>query len=233
MSGHSKWSTIKRKKGAADAKRGAVFTKVAKMITIAARQGSGDPETNPRLALAIEKAREVNMPKDNIERAIKRGTGELAGGEIEEMKIEAYGPGGSAFIINAITDNKNRTISEIRNILSKYDGKIAEAGSVSYQFKSRGVIVVSNPSDEIELQAIDAGAEDMQKKEGELIIYTPAEKLKTVRESLAKTTIESAERELVSQNKVTLDGNDKKKAEKLAEDLSDHDDVNELFDNIS
>jgi len=233
MSGHSKWSTIKRKKGAADAKRGAIFTKVAKMITIAARQGGGDIDSNPRLSLAVDKARSVNMPKDNIERAIKRGTGEIEGGEIEEMKIEAYGPGGSAFIINAITDNKNRTISEIRNILSKHDGKIAEAGSVAYQFKSRGIIVVSNPSDEIELQAIDAGAEDTQKKDDHLIIYTPADKLKDVRESLSDAKIESAETELVSQNEVTLADNDKKKVEKLAEDLSDHDDVNELFDNIS
>ncbi len=233
MSGHSKWSTIKRKKGAADAKRGAIFTKVANMITIAAREGGGDPDGNPKLALAIEKARGVNMPKDNIERAVKRGTGEIGGDTIEEMNIEAYGPGGSAFIIKAITDNKNRTISEIRNILAKHDGKVAETGSVAYQFDARGVIIVNNPSDELELAAIDAGASDTTTKEGNLIITTTPADLKKVKESLQNATIESAETELVPQNPLDLAAAEKTKTEKLAEALAEQDDVNEVFSNLA
>jgi YebC/PmpR family DNA-binding regulatory protein len=232
MSGHSKWSQIKRKKGVADAKRGAIFTKVANIITIAARNGGGDPDMNPRLFDAIAKAKEVNMPKENIERAIKRGTGELEGMTIEEMTIEAYGPHGSAFIIEAITDNKNRTISDIRNILSRYDGKVAQTGSVAYQFAKKGVLTVTPASEETELTAIDAGASDTKIENDILTIYTEPRELKKTQAALGKTKIETAEIEYIPSVKITPTADDKTKIENLIEALLENDDVNNVFSNL-
>ncbi|MFC1721874.1 YebC/PmpR family DNA-binding transcriptional regulator [Patescibacteria group bacterium] len=232
MSGHSKWSTIKRKKGAADAKRGAIFTKVANMITIAARTGGSNPENNPSLALAMEKASQANMPKDNVERAVKRGTGKLEGVTIEELQIEAYGPGGTAFIIEAISDNKNRTISEIRNLLSTHGGKMAASGSVAYQFDKKGLILISNPSNEIELIAIDAGAEDTRMTNEGLEVYTTPKDLLTIKDVLKNAKIVSADIEFFPQNPLDISGEDKTKTEKLAQALSEHDDVNEVYSNL-
>ncbi len=234
MSGHSKWSTIKRKKGALDAKRGAVFTKIANMIVIAAREGGGVVENNPSLEVAISKAKDVNMPKDNVERAIKKGTGELEGVEITSLQIEAYGPNGSAFIISAITDNKNRTISEIKNILTRHNGKMAESGSVAYQFSKKGVIRISqlaNP-DEIELAAIDAGAEDIKNENDQIIIYTSPKEIDLVKEKLKDAKIDSAEIEFVPENTLSISPEDKNKIAKLAEALSKYDDVTEVYSNI-
>lgn len=232
MSGHSKWSQIKRKKGVADAKRGAIFTKVANIITIAARNGGGDPDMNPRLFDAIAKAKEVNMPKENIERAIKRGTGELEGMTIEEMIIEVYGPHGSAFIIEAITDNKNRTISEIRNIISRYDGKVAQAGSVAYQFVKKGVLTVTPASEEAELAAIDAGASDTKIENNKLTIYTEPRDLKKIEASLTEVKTETAEIEYIPTVKISPSPEDKTKIENLAAALAENEDVNNVFSNI-
>ncbi|MFC1617957.1 YebC/PmpR family DNA-binding transcriptional regulator [Patescibacteria group bacterium] len=234
MSGHSKWSTIKRKKGATDAKRGAVFTKIANMITITAREGGGVVANNPRLAVAIEKARQANMPKNNVERAIKRGTGELEGVQIESLQIEAYGPEGSAFIIEAITDNKNRTISEVRNILSSNNGKMAESGSVAYQFAKKGVIRIAGNGnlDEVELAAIDAGAEDTNITDKSLAVYTAPSDLQTVKEKLKNATIESAEIEYLPQNPVDIAGDNETKINNLASALNEHDDVNDVYSNV-
>lgn len=237
MSGHSKWSTIKRKKGVNDAKRGQIFTKMANLITVAARSGSGDPEMNFKLRLAIDRARAVNMPVDNIERAIKKGTGELDKGvQLEELVYEAYGSGGVALIIEAITDNKNRTLSEVKNALSDNGGRMGEVGSVRWMFNSKGIIRISGVgSDEIEMAAIEAGADDIVKDNGELIIFTAADKLASVKEALttAGAKVESADIELIPkdslqvENKETLD-----KIEKLVEALDELDDVSGVYSNL-
>ncbi len=234
MSGHSKWATIKHKKGAIDAKRGAVFTKAAKMITIAAKEGGGDPESNFKLRLAIEKARSVNMPKDNIARAIGKGTGEIKGATIEPLKIEAYAAGGAAFIVEAITDNKNRTLGEIRNIITRHGGKMAESGSVAFQFDKIGIIRISDKielakKEEIELAAIDAGASDLKSSDETIEIFTKPEELEGVKNNLKNVKIDSAEIELVPKNRVELSPADKAKIEKLFEELGNHEDVNEIY----
>ncbi len=232
MSGHSKWSQIKHKKGATDAKKSAAFTKIANMITIAARLGGGDPSSNPRLDMVIAKARELNMPKDNVKRAIKRGTGELEGAALETLTLEAYGPGGSALIIEAITDNKNRTITDVRNALGQHGGKLASNGSVIYQFKKKGVIRINNPSEELELKAIDAGAEDTATTADYLEIYTRPEDLQKVKNNLSGIKIESAELEYLPQNPLQLSGAVKKQTEELMQDLNDREDVQEIFSNL-
>lgn len=238
MSGHSKWSTIKRKKGVADAKRSNIFAKVSKIITIAARDGGGDPSANFKLKLAVDKAKSVNMPHDNIDRAIKKGTGELEGGsQIENITYEAYGPGGVAIIIEGITDNKNRTLSEVKKILSDNEGKLGGGGSVSWMFERKGVIraALSNKKEEIELLAIDNDASDIQEEDSKLVIYIVPEKLSNLKEILEKegVKIESSEVELVVKNSVKVDDNGVlKKVEKLIEELDNHDDVNEIYSNI-
>ena len=238
MSGHSKWSTIKRKKGVADAKRSNIFAKVSKIVTIAARDGGGDPNTNFKLKLAIDKAKSVNMPHDNINRAIKKGTGELEGGsQIENIVYEAYGPGGAAIIIEAITDNKNRTLSEIKKILSDFDGKLGGEGSVSWMFERKGVIRValSDKKEEIELTAIENDALDIKEKDSSLVIYTAPEKLSNLKEVLEKENvkIESSEVELTVKNSVKVsDKSVLEKVEKLMGELNNHDDVNEIYSNI-
>lgn len=233
MSGHSKWSQIKHKKGATDAKKSAAFTKIANMITIAARLGGGDPSGNPRLEMVIAKAHELNMPKDNIERAIKRGTGGADGLTLEALTMEAYGPGGSALIIEAITDNKNRTVTELRNLLSQHGGKLANSGSVIYQFHKKGVIRVKSGSDEAELKAIDAGAEDIKKTSQSLEIFTRPEDLQKVKNNLAGLAIESADLEYRPQTPLVLSGETKKQAESLMQALDERDDVQEIYSNLA
>lgn len=240
MSGHSKWSTIKRKKGVADIKRGKVFSKISKIITIAARDGGGDPDSNFKLRLAMDKARSVNMPQDNIERAVKKGTGELEGGsQIENVTYEAYGPGGIAIMIETITDNKNRTVSELKKILTDHEGKLGGSGSVSWMFERSGVLRINNfkpeKKEEMELIAIDNEASDIREENGNLVIYIAPEKLSNLKELLKKEGIEvdSAEIELITKNPVKID--DKVilgKVEKLMEVLDEHDDVNEIYSNI-
>src|SRR5215470_19394765 len=189
MSGHSKWSTIKRQKGATDAKRSAVFTKVAREISVAARQGGGDPDANYRLRLAMDKARSVNMPQDNIKRAIERATGAGEGEQFEEIVYEGYGPGGVAILVEAATDNRNRTASEVRSMFTKAGGQLAGSGAVAWQFEPRGLIAVLRDTkvdpDEVALAAIDAGAEDVDTDGTETIdIYTAPAELESVRKAL-------------------------------------------------
>jgi YebC/PmpR family DNA-binding regulatory protein len=188
MSGHSKWSTIKHKKAAADAKRGKVFTRLAKELTIAAREGGGDPESNVRLRLAIDKAKAANMPKDNIERAIKRGTGELEGGALEEIVYEGYAPHGVGMLIEVVTDNRNRAVAEVRHVFNKHGGNLAEAGAVSWQFTRKGYISISEEVDEDEvfLVAADAGADDVRFDDEVTEVYAEIEQLQDVRQSLVE-----------------------------------------------
>jgi YebC/PmpR family DNA-binding regulatory protein len=239
MSGHSKWAQIKRQKGVQDTKRGTLFTKLSNAISLMAKAGGKDPETNFKLRLAIEKARSANMPMDNIERAIKKGVGELDGQQIEEVAYEGYGPGGIAIIIEAVTDNKNRTTSEIRNILSKYGGRLGEANSVKWLFGQKGVIKVlldENQSKEwLELKIIDAGAEDVVDNEDELTIFTKPSDLEKVKKNIEKQKIqvEYAEIELVAKNKVEVsDSETKNKLEKIFEELDNHDNVDNFFTNL-
>lgn len=239
MSGHSKWSTIKHQKAAKDAKKGAVFTKLVNQITIAAREGGSDPVSNFKLRLAMDKAKEAGMPKDNIERAIKKGTGELEGVQIEEKVFEAYGPEGVALVISTITDNSNRTTGEIRSTLTKNGGKLAGSGAVMYQFKKKGLIYIKVEADkkeDAELAAIDAGAEDVNEVEsGVLEIKTPPKELKNTKEAMEKVgfRIESAETSLVPQNSISIEDKDKKdKVEELVSALNELDDVTDVATNF-
>lgn len=244
MSGHSKWSTIKRKKGAADQKRGVVFTKHGHNITIAAKEGGGDLDTNFKLRLAVDAAKAVNMPKDNIERAIKRGTGELKGeSELFELQYEAFGPGGVAIIIKVVSDNKNRASSEVKHVLAKHNGSLGAQGSVSWQFHERGVMNISQDKlieadlsiDDVTLQAIDAGAEDVIEMEGYITILTSKENFQVVKEQLETVNIpiEHAEVELVPENHVDVDTKTQEKLEKLFEALEDLEDVNDYYHNAT
>lgn len=199
MSGHSKWSTIKRKKGAEDAKRGKIFTRLARDIMMAAREGGGDESANPKLKLAIIKAKAANMPKDNIERAIKRGTGELDGGQMEEVTYEGYGPEGVAFLIDVLTDNKNRTLADVKRVLNRSGGSLASAGSVSWQFEKKGVISVKNDNgdfDTLFMIAAEAGADDVLNEEGVILVYTPREMLSAVETALTDAGYEVEDAEL-------------------------------------
>jgi YebC/PmpR family DNA-binding regulatory protein len=235
MSGHSKWSTIKRAKGVADAARGKIFTRHAKNIELAAREGGGDPAMNATLSAAMENAKGDNLPKDNIERAIKKGTGELEGERIEEKIYEGYGPGGVALIIKALTDNPNRTMPNVRHILSKNGGKIAESGSVVFQFEKKGVIVIENASDEVELQSIDAGADDVEREEGILIVKTQAQKLMEVRKNLVDSGVQIKSAELVFEPSSEIKIEDKETAQKilkLIELLEEDDDVDSVSANF-
>ncbi len=238
MSGHSKWSTIKRQKGAADQKRGALFTKLGNNITIAAREGGGDAEMNFKLRLAMDKAKAANMPKENIERAIKRGTGELAGDGIEEIVYEGFGPEGVAIYIEALTDNKNRTVANIKHILSKYGGNLGGPGSVAWMFDRKGVIRILSEDleiseDDLSLKAIDAGAEDIVSEEDGIIIYTAPEKLEAVKKLLEKSgvKISFAETEFVPQDKVVVSEAAKSNLEKLYEELEENEDISNYYTN--
>lgn len=236
MSGHSKWSSIKHKKGAADAKRGKIFTKLIKEITVAARMGGGDADANPRLRHAIAQAKAQNMPKDNLERAIKKGTGELEGVSYEEIVYEGYGPGGVAVMVECLTDNRNRTIAEVRHAFSKAGGNVGTDGCVSWMFDKKGVITVSKEdADEETLMevALDAGAEDI-KDEGESFdIITAPDDFEGVREAIEKASIkfEMAEITMLPQNYSRVEGSEAEQMCKFMEVLDDCDDVQKFYTN--
>jgi YebC/PmpR family DNA-binding regulatory protein len=237
MSGHSKWSTIKRKKAVTDARRGKIFTQVIKEITVAAKMGGGDPNSNARLRLAIEKAKASNMPADNIKRAIQKGTGELPGVNYEDAVYEAYGPGGVAIIIEAVTDNKNRTISDIRHILERNNGKVAMSGSVAFQFHKKGIILVPKsvvPEDDLLSVILDAGAEDMKIEGEEYSVVCTSDNFDPVKQALNAKSIkmESAEILLIADNTVKVEGKDAENLLKLMEDLEEHDDVQKVHANF-
>lgn len=235
MSGHSKWSTIKHKKALTDAKKGKAFSRLSALISIAAKTG-GDPTMNPNLRVHLDKARQSGLPKDNIERAIKRGTGELGGASLEEVIYEMYGPGGIGIIVESVTDNKNRTVAEIKAVLNKYNAKLAESGSVNYLFDKQGIITVNKnekSTDDIELLAIDAGAEDFVEEDGQVIIYTNPTDLENTKKQL-KTNgliIESAEVSLVPKATVPVEESRKEGIMKLLDALDDLDDVTNISTN--
>ena len=237
MSGHSKWSTIKRAKGVTDAKRGALFTKVAREISVAARQGGGDPDANYRLRLAIEKARSVNMPADNIKRTIDKATGSGDAEQFEEIVYEGYGPGGIAVLVEAQTDNRNRTAAEVRSMFSKAGGQLAGSGAVAWQFEPRGLIEVPRAGidvDEVTLAAIDAGAEDVDSDEETVEIYTSPGDLEAVRKALeaAGIPVDSAESTMVAKQTVGLDSSKARQALRLVEMLEDLEDVQRVTANF-
>ena len=237
MSGHSHWAGIKHRKGLNDAKRAQVFTKLAKPIVIAARVGGGNPDANFKLRLAIDKAHEFNMPKENIDRAIARGTGELKGEAITEMIYEAMGPAGIMMLIKATTDNKNRTVSEIKNILTKAGAKFSETGSVMWNFEPAGVICVdfSNQNkDQLELLAIDAGAKDIKIEEDTINIFTNPKDLWKVQDTIRAKGIKISDFGLIylPKSTVKIDGPTRLAYEKLLEQLDEQDDVEEIYDNL-
>ncbi|HEY8489618.1 MAG TPA: YebC/PmpR family DNA-binding transcriptional regulator [Dehalococcoidia bacterium] len=237
MAGHSKWAQIKRQKGVADARRGALFTKLAREITVAARQGGGDPDMNPRLRLAVERARDANMPMDNIERAIKRGVGETDAAALQEVTYEAYGPGGVAILIEALTDNRNRTVADIRSIFNKFGGSLAEAGAVTWLFDQRGVVVVGDVTperaEELALLAIDAGAEDFRTQDGSLEVYADPSSLDAIRRALSEAgaSVASAEISMVPKSMTQLDERQAEHLLKLLDRLDELDDVQRVHSN--
>jgi len=237
MSGHSKWASIKHKKGAQDAKRGQVFTKLIREIAVAAKNGGGDPAANPRLRLAVEKAREANMPKDNIEKAIRRGTGELEGISYEEVTYEAYGPGGVALYIEALTDNRNRTTAEIRNLLSKRGGSLAGSGSTAWLFQKRGYLLVEKgaASEEALMNvALEAGAEDLKTEGASYEVTTAPQQFEAVKAALthAKIAVASAELTMLPATTVRVEGNDARHVLNLVELLEAHDDISHVYANF-
>jgi YebC/PmpR family DNA-binding regulatory protein len=237
MSGHSKWSTIKHKKGAADAKRGKLFTKIIKEIIVAARDGGGDPDSNPRLRTALLKARGANMPKDNIERAVKKGTGDLEGIQYVQITYEAYAPGGVALLIDCLTDNKNRTAADVRNTLAKWGGSLGQSGSVAYQFKRKGLIALeagSHSEDEVLDVALEAGAEDVVGDQEVIEVTTEPEEFEAVLAAVDNKGWEHsvAEISMIPDNTVTLDHNQTRKVLRLVESLEDCDDVQSVSSNL-
>jgi YebC/PmpR family DNA-binding regulatory protein len=237
MSGHSKWSTIKRKKAAVDAKRGKIFTRLGREVAIAARQG-GDPETNFTLRLAIERAKAANMPKDNIDRAIKRGTGELKGEELEEVTYEAYAPGGVALLMEVLTDNRNRTLAEIKHVLAKVGGNMAEPGSVSWQFENKGYLTVdaaTHDYDDVFLVAAEVGAEDVESGEDIIEVYTPRESLQAVQEALKESGIgvDEARLDWVPNTPMELEPAAALKVMNVIEQLEDLDDTQNVYSNLN
>jgi len=238
MSGHSKWHSIKHKKAKVDAARGRVFTKLIKELTVSARVGGGDSEANPRLRTAVLAARAANMPAKNIENAIMKGTGELPGVIYEEVVYEGYGPCGVALYINAMTDNKNRTVAEIRHLFSKHGGNLGESGSVAWMFEKRGLIKVSRKNydeDTIFMVTLEAGAEDIKTDDEEFyLIYTGYDQLEKVQSSLDsnKIAINSAERIMLPKTTMHLDGKQAEQMLKMMESLDDHDDIQEVFANF-
>jgi len=236
MSGHSKWSTIKRKKAAQDAKRGKIFTKLIKEITIATRQGGPDPSANPRLRLAIDNAKSANMPMDNIKRAIKKASGESGSDNYMEITYEGYGPGGIAILIESVTDNKNRTVAEVRHLLNKHGGSLGESGSVAWMFDRKGVITISKQDkteDEVLEIVLDAGAEDLQAEEEFFEVTTAVEDFETVRKAVqeANLEIENASLQWIAKNSVSVSGETAEKAMKLIDALEDNDDVQNVYTN--
>jgi len=236
MSGHSKWATTKRKKAAIDAKRGKIFTKLIKEITIAAREGGGDPAGNPRLRLAIDNAKSANMPQDNIDRAIKKATGELEGDSYQEFTYEGYAPAGIAVLVEVATDNKNRTVAEVRHVFSKGGGSLGESGSVAWMFERKGVITLpkqGKTEDDIMEIILEAGADDLQTEEDFFEIQTSLESFEAVRRSLAdkNLSIDNASLQWIAKNYVQVSGEDAEKVIKLIEALEDLDDVQNVYSN--
>jgi YebC/PmpR family DNA-binding regulatory protein len=237
MSGHSKWASIKHKKAAQDAKRGKIFTKIIRELSVAARMGGGDPDTNPRLRKAVSDAKAVNMPADNIKRAIMKGTGELEGVAYDEITYEGYGPGGVAILLEVLTDNRNRTVSELRHIFSRNGGNIGESGCVAWMFKRKGYLVVeqSQASEDALLDVIlEAGAEDLKEDGSNYEIFTPPDKYEDVVEALESGNIEIAASNLgqIPQNYVKLEGKQAQQLLRLMEELEDHDDVQNVWANF-
>ena len=237
MSGHSKWATIKHKKAATDAKRGRVFTKIIREISIAARVGGADPDTNPRLRTAIGTAKNENMPNDNIERAIQRGAGQLEGEQYDEVTFEGYGPGGVGMLVQVVTTNRNRIVSEIRHLMSKGGGNLAEAGAVGWMFHRKGDIVVSKEKaseDKMLSVVLDAGADDLRDDGSAWEVITPPEAFEAVRDALTKAgvTADSASVAWVPQNYVKLTGAPAQQMLRLVESLEEHDDVQQVFANF-
>lgn len=239
MSGHSKWSTIKRKKGAADAKRGKIFTKLIKEITLAARLGGGDPEGNPRLRAAILEAKNENMPKDNIDRAIKKGVGAAEGGvNYEELTYEGYGPGGVAVLVEVMTDNKQRTVAEIRHIFSKSGGNLGENGCVAWIFEKKGMILIDAQTVEEDMlmeMVLEADAEDVQHDGDEFVVVTSVAGFETIKDVLAKEKISFSEAKItmIPQNEVKLDAGKAEQLFRMMEKLEDNDDVQNVYANFN
>jgi YebC/PmpR family DNA-binding regulatory protein len=237
MSGHSKWSTIKHKKAAKDAKRGKIFTKFIKEITVAARMGGGDLNANPRLRTAVANAKNQSMPSDNIDRAIKTGTGELEGISYDEVTYEGYGPAGVAIMVSVLTDNRNRTVAEIRNLFGKHAGNLGENGCVGWMFTKKGVITIERgglAEDKVFEAALEAGADDISEGDGVFEIATPPDALEDVKSTLetAGMTVTSAELAMVPQTTITLRGREAEQTLKLLEALEDHDDVQTVSANV-
>jgi YebC/PmpR family DNA-binding regulatory protein len=236
MGGHSHWSTIKRQKGAADAKRGQIFTKHSREISVAAREGGGDPTMNPRLRLAIDKAKEANMPNDTIKRAVEKGTGGGEGANLEEITFEGYGPGGVAIMIEVVTDNRNRSVTALRTALTRGGGNLGESGSVAWQFESKGLITIEAEDadpDELALAAIDAGAEDVQVDGSIIEVHTAPTELAEVRDKLKENgfNIASAELSMIPTNTVPVDESDARTALRLLDTIEDLDDVQKVYSN--
>lgn len=237
MSGHSKWSTIKRKKGAADAKRGQIFTRLIKEITVAAREGGGDPEANPRLRTAVDNAKAQNMPADNIDKAIKRGTGELEGVSYVRVTYEGYGPGGVALFIECLTDNENRTVAVIRHLLSRHGGNLGKDGSVAWMFDPKGQILIDasrHDPESVMLAAIDAGAEDVVEEEGFVRVMTPFTAFQAVQDALHAAGIEAEEAELamIPRSTVLVEGSTAAQVLRLVDALEEEDDVQKVAANF-
>jgi len=237
MSGHSKWSSIKHKKAATDAKRGKLFSKLVKEITVAAKEGGGDPDANPRLRTAIAAAKGANMPGDNIEKAVKKGTGELPGVTYEQSTYEGYGPGGVAIMIDVLTDNRNRMVAEIRHLLDRKGGHLGESGCVAWMFTRRGLIIVPAESieeDELLEVALECGAEDVVAESENYEVYTEPHELMSVRDALDEkgVTVTTAELTMQPKSTIRLDGKDAERTLALMEDLEDHDDVQSVHANF-
>lgn len=237
MSGHSHFKTVKATKDANDAKKGKIFSKLGRVITIMVKEGGKDPLTNAKLKAAIDKAREFNMPKENIERAIKKGAGELAGETLEEISIEGFGPGGIALIVEGITDNKNRAINEIKGILSQLNGKMAGEGAVKWMFERKGVITIEcedQKKEELELMAIEVGAEDVRYEDSILYIHTKPEDLEKIKKALedAQLKIESSVLGWIAREDVAVTDREKEASQKLFEALDENDDVQEIYSNL-
>lgn len=236
MSGHSKWSTIKRKKAAADQKRGKIFTKLIKEITVAARQGGGDVDGNPRLRLAVDNAKSANMPMDNIERAIKKAIGEVEGASYLELTYEGYGPNGVAILIESVTDNKNRTVAEVRHALTKHGGSLGENGSVAWMFDRKGVITMpaqgKSEDDMMEL-VLEAGAEDLQSEDDYFEITSAVEDFETVRKTIvdAGLNVDNASLQWIAKNTIEISGEAAEKLIKIIDMIEDNDDVQNVFTN--
>jgi YebC/PmpR family DNA-binding regulatory protein len=237
MSGHSKWSSIKHKKGAADAKRGKIFSRLIKEVTVAARLGGGDPDGNPRLRTAIQAAKTENMPKDNIERAIKKGSGELEGTSYEEANYEGYGPGGVAMLIDCLTDNKNRTVADIKHLFDRHGGNLGEPGCVAWMFEKKGLIILEKDKVDEEVllnMALEAGAEDVKDGETEFEVVMEPSDFEAVKEAFdtAKMTYTLAENGMIPQNTIKLEGKKANQMLNLMDALEDHEDISHVYANF-